>query len=460
MGYESKSTCVAISISISLLVIFGLTLATWLYVRSSNYKNIQVMVENWNKGPIIELSTSNGACKMGQKPIINDYWPGTTNGCDCRTALIRIGSSFHRGACSRDRYNYSPCVDIPPIGPVNYTKWGGRTLCGKRIEYSYLDFTVEKLPADCPTGTRSCGIVDTLNNVLCIPNATECPLNKILIRAKTEVPPTDFVYQTLPIDDGDKIIYYTNQDTKGYIVNEFRISEDVPCINNNYYNKKTKAYLLSNEYGYETCPVVVENYRFDDTFKVIDTESLNDLYDQHDINVLLARMPEYQKPPYEATVRLYAGVYDGLSKECKNKIKASNSKEFLDNLSLIEGYGDSAKALTLAAFIVAIISLIVISIFTCVAVFTNSEGEKPIFILILIAIFAVVTLVLCALASSKVNKIPDDYEAISGDNCLDKVDSAIVKDFSDDHNKSSTIGLAGAVFSGILVALSTALFFV
>lgn len=435
------------------IVSFSLTLTSWLFIKNSNYKNLQIMADNWNNGPIIDLNLSSNTCKMGYFPVITNYWPGITDGCDCSNQLITIGNGLTRGYCKNNTKKNTYCINIPSISPIQYKKWGDKTLCGKRINYSYLDLSIESKPENCSSNTRSCGIIDTLSNVLCIPKKTDCPINKIIIKDKDESPPTDFNYKTLNINDNNKIIYYTNENHLGKIISNFKVSEDKPCLNVDYNNRKSTPYYLDNDYYYNYCPKIVGDYKYDKSYDLIDLEPLNDLYHFNNIDILYHRLPYYKKPTDITNVGLYAGVYDGLKKECKLKIKNSSTKEFLNNINKMESTGDSAKNFCLAAFILSIV-IFVLSIMYLVLHIASSGNSKLYVPAILVVIFGVAQTVLCIVACTKINSIPNEYKHISEENCLDSVDYAIVNYFASDHIKSYNTAIAYSITSALCLLIA------
>ena len=84
---------------------------------------------------------------------------------------------------------------------------------------------------ECTTNYKQCGILDTLGNLMCIPENEECPINEIIIDLKTE--------EDYYINQNYKVglsyynnelynFYYTNTKINNSIISKIKVSNEIP----------------------------------------------------------------------------------------------------------------------------------------------------------------------------------------------------------------------------------------
>ena len=109
--------------------------------------------------------------------------------------------------------------------------------------------------SNCPDNYKQCGILDSDRRILCLPNDEECPINGFWIsdeglNSKYEGYKYKKVYDS--IDNSEYYIYYTNNNTKGEIITEFKLSAGIPCSKssdfnwNQYYDDEVEEYNFCN----------------------------------------------------------------------------------------------------------------------------------------------------------------------------------------------------------------------
>ena len=437
-----------------IMVVLILSIVSLVKIHGSEYRFIQNIGENWNKGPITSIVPRDYQCQPEEEKIIRDEWPGTTWGCDC-SGKVLWGASIRRGKCDRgEDSNEYWCDDIRPIEPIPYTIWSGRVWCGQRLPYSYLDFKVARSAEQCPSLTKACGIIDTKKNVLCLDESLECPINKLRILQKRDAIPTDFNYK-VELLDSEKRLIYTNQNMAGEIIHEFKISQETPCIDTGYENMTIKPHILSEIHNRYECPVIEDTgLTIDTRTEFIDSESYNKLLSQNGIEALLYRLPEYIAPSDSVTTSLWSKDYYGISSDCRNEIK-ENSKKFLEDLIKFEDRVQSIKTWVTATLITSAIGFVVFVVFLFLTLFKGNENAgKPGFIQLgLFLLFGILLIIFSALAISKSNNLPEEYKILEKNECSDAITEKIVSSFSVAFDLSKQLNLANAILSGILLVL-------
>ena len=66
----------------------------------------------------------------------------------------------------------------------SHNKWKGTKVYGRELETTYLSLLEKNsVPKgnQCLEGSHQCGILDTVENILCLDNSQQCPINDIVI---------------------------------------------------------------------------------------------------------------------------------------------------------------------------------------------------------------------------------------------------------------------------------------
>ena len=174
--------------------IFAFLFLTITFLGISDYsfdKNMLSMYkENWESGPIIDITSVNQGshCPAGYEPLISNKYPGNTEGCDCfKSESITYNKKIFTDKCSSNQLS-EQCVDIDNKGNKTLTTWKGTDLCVKRMKEDFFDLMTVTGEKTCPAGKKKCGIFDSENNILCLNENQNCPINYIEIVAKNKKP--------------------------------------------------------------------------------------------------------------------------------------------------------------------------------------------------------------------------------------------------------------------------------
>ena len=168
---------------------------------------------------------------------------------------------------------------------------------------------------NCDNGYRRCGILNKEGDFLCLKedySDFECPINKIVILSNNDTPSDNYNYKKYEI--GDKNIFFTNENTDGYLINDLFINFDKDKYDSNLQLIDEDSYLNFSKYNsiyLDTIPSRVKlnivQYRSDITAK---------------------RMKDYQEI-YDEKIQMYSP-----EKIQEMNINAKNNKDLLVSLGI------------------------------------------------------------------------------------------------------------------------------
>jgi hypothetical protein len=327
----------------------GFTLAEGVYFES--------IVSSWFSSPITDVTLR---CNTNHTTFIEDSWEGTVGGCQC-------GELLYRGRCTRNSMGSKIfCSNIPQIKPIKYDIWKKAQICTERIPGGYFDMIIASNPSECPTDTRSCGIIDTLNNYLCYNKSLRCPYNKITNDLNQYILKSDKKFDYY---DSSNLIF-GRDDTDKKILFSFKVGFNLPCLNpyfkNLNFTVNTLNYYFEKQYCFPFSDGLVKNtVVYDKNYIIIDNYQGEKLYNENGIEQKLATLPNYSKQEYQRNINLYATNYFGLKIKCFNKIKNEKKvdKLFLDLRNFIAM--DNFNASLITGIFIEFLLVITIVIMIC-----------------------------------------------------------------------------------------------
>jgi hypothetical protein len=207
---------------------------------------------------------------------------------------------------------------VQNISAVKINKLYQNMFYYKNISKSYFDYLnniddINSTNQICKNNYKKCGILDTNNNILCIPINEECPLNDLKIsdvRLSDLEPEYSFVIVTESLTDSVKYIYYTNNKIDNNIITHFELSTNNPCIypdEHNWIGVDPKEIEKNC-----SCKTYINNELYDKSYKEVGNKILmKSLYYDNKISL-------YNEYNYE-TVNLYARNYYYFNKNCYEK---------------------------------------------------------------------------------------------------------------------------------------------
>ena len=277
--------------------------------------------------PLINMKDVSFEPESNESKIVFDVWKGTVEGCNC------IGIDLPESTCKnqicrrecRQGETKGGCTKIDPISPINITNWKGKEFLSTVLDSSYnyttlLSHSVKK-GEECEAGYKKCGILDTMNNVMCLKEEQTCPINLLFVTDMASLPTnySKYTFSRVFFDDG-KVLHFTNQAVDQYIVTDFRLSDDKVCVNSDEYNSPYPRYIL-DYYQYYGCKTNFSNIQYNTNYNKLDSIDKYNLYDNNHIFTKLMQLPEYpiENLPHQNT-NLYMKSYIGFDKEYFSKI--------------------------------------------------------------------------------------------------------------------------------------------
>ena len=252
-------------------------------------------------------------------PSINlGFWGGIEKGCDCRGKDSGIEKPEHKnkifkGKCSNEEIK-AQCKNIEKIDKIDIDNYKGFKFCpiiGKSYNY-YLENAV-KLNQNCSNDKKECGILDSLNQKLCLNLNEDCPINDIKIDNNNNIDNSDIKYKTVKLNNG-QFLHYTNQSTDKPILIKLKLSDDKPCIYPGQYSWK---YYYELEPINGTCNISVINSTIDNRYVKFDTTSKKNLYKDNNIYDKIEKIVDYPLNLLEnSNIDFFSRTYLGFDKEC------------------------------------------------------------------------------------------------------------------------------------------------
>jgi hypothetical protein len=201
--------------------------------------------------------------------------------------------------------------------------WKGKTFCGQRINSNYLNFSIVESNSNCPSKEKSCGIIDSLNNTLCVSIDSQCPINDVIVLKN--------------VNNSD--IIFNDNNSNGIILNQFEISEEQPCINNLYQKRKMEPYVLDPFHNKSECKEGYENIVYDYNYIKFENITYKELYTDNKLTNIIRILPRFEFSSWRLEIetnlyyRNYIGVNPSCIKRIKNKFNFDKLINYLTNLN-------------------------------------------------------------------------------------------------------------------------------
>lgn len=195
----------------------------------------QGLMHTWKQDLIVDIKavTASTACPTDYQLLYNYKWPGTVDGCDCRsitdTSIPNSNSTLerkiYRATCNSTQTTKG-CGFVIKTPAKDLTNYKGATYCIKRLAGKNFINLGDKLQTDgnCVSGYKKCGGSTDAMYSVCVDTkdfATACPVSDI---ADTAVSPD---HVQMP----SSTLYYVN--TKGNVaesvISEVLLNENGVC---------------------------------------------------------------------------------------------------------------------------------------------------------------------------------------------------------------------------------------
>lgn len=462
-------------------------------IRLNEIYYFQDIIEGWKLSPITSMNICRN--KDEQNILKNEKWMGIRYGCTCGGRLTRT--------CSRG------CSTIRSIDPIDFIFWRNTPICGERDLGRYLELNIAENAENCPSGSRSCGVIDTQKNHLCMENSLNCPVNQFEIinrNANNTNINTNSDFK-IPLKDAD--LFYANNlnniNDKIIPIN-FKISEDIPCRNPYYENIPREVYLLdyfaerrfcyptvkdqkdsedneeinydkyqipnsnnsnpinnfssntnnknlgdrdiNNENGKNTNPYL----QYDFNYKLLDTYSMEKLYVENNIYSKTSNLPYFPINYYNRNIYLSSKPFFGLKASCFQMIKNEKlSDSIYSDVDLFSEHLDDLNVLTIS-FSFSIVLSITYCLCNWLSYYVRGNPDDSKYTRCIITIpFALCLLVPVAIVYSK-TEITINLDKIFLDpKCVDSFTIDLYTKFSSKLNYIKDLHIANMALSSLLI---------
>ena len=334
-------------------------------------------------------------------------------------------------------YNYYFCYS-------NYYTYG-----------SLLENNIIKNNESCPNHFKDCGIIDTLNQKLCLDKSMECPLTDLIILDYNDLN-YNFYYNSnnyIKYNNeflGNKTIFVSNKNNSEGIIGNLILSDNIPCI-----NEKEKNWKSFDKYEIpsEECKTEINGKKNDERYKKIGNITYNQIYKDNLNNSDYEIMKQYLSN--SDILGLYKRLNIGINKKCLDN---NYLIKFQNCLSII-----FVKILLLLIFIglIVLTKTITFWIFMCILRCKNPYNDKeyslPLKIEnLVIAVFNLLFIALLFPSLIEIQKFKGDFL------CSDELSNKLIYkkniDYYRVNDKLKSIIKINLILNGIIVLIFIVLF--
>ena len=246
--------------------------------------------------------------------------PGTYDGCFCykgnNDTVVTIQSK-----CGQLE---KVCKEVKAKTSLQIEKWKKTRLFYRRgnkdIRTNYWDYYNSSVRAgqtcsELGENYKPCGILDSMNNTLCMPQGQDCPINDIKI--KDESIPEDG-YEVFQLENG-QYLHYSRTKVENRIFLELVVNQDVPCYN---YKKETNNKILNYSLFIDPddilCESLIDGKGTNNEWQEIDSEQGETLLDDNDmLHYFKTDLVDFPQEAYKTPFYLYNRNYIGVAKDAK-----------------------------------------------------------------------------------------------------------------------------------------------
>ncbi|CAI2362240.1 unnamed protein product [Moneuplotes crassus] len=396
---------------------------------------------NWDLQPIVDIKTALNGCPPGYEDLINEEWPGTIEGCDCRRAW-GVYKDLYSSSCT---YNQTrdDCRTVPRLSPMPIKKFYSYRICGKRqgepfymSESPYTKFA----STECPQGYKICG-GDDPDTQTCVRENHQCPINDVIITDSSLDVPSG--YKSIQLDSG-MILAFTNSSTHrtnsiksaGLPIVRFKLVEGQVCAepSQEATTEGRFLYQLLNKYSY-ACWTEVAGSKTDPRYKKVASIKENRLYEDNGISYVTVNLPMYDRSKeFIYDWNLYSQTYITWSPGCDSNDKI-NKEHILEQA--VGSVGVASSLFT--TFIISIVFFIVSVIFVCTHECRKSEADGyevkkhtnvELLCVSVKIVFASIIIWLCYKSISVINSYTSSVGQIGKSKCSDNYTNEIFLSFS------------------------------
>ena len=306
------------------------------YIRKTDFQNI---FDSFESSPLFDFSI------------------GTT--CDSNSHII-----FHTWEGREEKYYYYKygryVSDTRIVDVTDITKINGYLFCYKYISYKDLLYNgqIIKKGETCPQEyQKNCGILDTLEQELCIKNEDKCPLYDVGIGQNTDT--ANYISKS----ETEGNVYYNNEDYNDpnkRIIGKLFLNEGQPCYRLN--EKKWRTFLFEEAGAHHLeCELEVFGKFEDDRYSHRGDITYYKLYEDnlgHNFN----RFDDEKEKLQKLNVSLYKREFLGIDKSCDEETNIDQ-----DNYTKLRKNQDMEQTLLLTEAIIILFFSLHLLLYPCIS---------------------------------------------------------------------------------------------
>jgi hypothetical protein len=251
-------------------------------------------------------------------------WPGTKEGCNCLDKYNLTGYADYEnkllyGSCSIVLLDLG-CYTILGIPSKELLFLGQQMFCSERSNFNtvfsyFLNYSTNVFEAgsNCAKEMKSCGLIDSLNNILCVSEDTPCPISQWNNSISQ-------IYYDQSIIQNEELILNKIRYFSNFFI-EFRFSQGEVCINNEELNFLTKdIYELFQNKKILKCATTVSDYiKYDNRYTPLMNIPTGFFFQSEKfLKDNIENLPNFPFDYFSLPLTLYGRNYIGWNKKCQH----------------------------------------------------------------------------------------------------------------------------------------------
>ena len=301
-----------------------------MWILSITDLNLSLIKQSLEQNPMDSFTVDNDS--LTNKHILY-YWKGMQNSknCECENTDSEYG-------CLK----YDCSSPGPDMFYFNLTTWKNSTFVSQRYtNYSYYTLIKHaKSPGEqCDEGYKQCGLLDLLNQTLCLLENEICPLNQIELSTSSE--PSDIFTNksaviTTPLNDNLTYLHTSNAEIHSHVVIDIVLGPESFCM------KADEGKFGPPFYKYDSSSSFGQCTNIDYHHVSIDEQSKYEVYNE---NGMMTQIQEFWKDyPQEKlnnyNLHLYKHNYVGFDLTCLEERQVNE-----ESINVVREHENLAKTL-------------------------------------------------------------------------------------------------------------------
>lgn len=434
-------------------------------INNLNYDQLNFIAKNWIASPIEEIDVN--CSKNNSFPLLEDSFPANYEGCYCSNNN-QTQQFFKSSSCPIN------CNKVYQSPSLSYTGWDSNVLCGYRTNNTYLDLIIKDKESRCTDlNKKSCGFIDSFNNILCREKSEKCPINylrfvnneKELDTIINNFKQLNVEYNNITFNNNGTSSYliYSNNYNQGTIYTQFKVGFNQPCIFEYESNIPSFTYPLQKLPKTTKCETELNQKNTNVNYVKIDSKKYESLLKANGIYDYAKNDLFYQNSILEENINLYAKNYFGINYLCIDRFQNFYSKwvektnfYILETLLDFQFYftkGDNSPNAIMPSIIVVFIMIIILLI-TNIIQYKQKDGKNILYIVnsFFIYFLILVNFMLLVLLTTRIKYAQSIYEWLyDSEMCVDPILWNSISSFS---SKFMVSKILSYIVIGILLIVS------